>query len=107
MRGTARDAERERVLREAAARLSLHRFEEERGLSYRPELAAEFVDGYLDGASGAALERAARHRGSALRGEHLSAFAFGWCRGHADLLRHRPVYGRVERWLSRRVASGS
>jgi len=107
MRVDSRDNEQERLLRDAAARLSLHRFEEERGLAYGPDLADDFVHGYLDGARGAALERAAAHRGSALRGERLAAFAFGWCRGHADLLGHRPVYEHVERWLSRRVPSRS
>jgi len=91
------------VLREAAARLSLHRFEAERGLVYPAEVAEQFVLGYIDGIRGAALERATRHRGPALGGERLAAFAFGWCRGHADLLGHRPVYAHVERWLSRRL----
>jgi hypothetical protein len=94
----------EQILREAAARLSLHRFEEERGLEYSPTLAGDFVRGYLDGAEGAALERAAGHK--SLDGERLAAFAYGWCRGSADLQGHRPLYDRVEEWLSRRVSSG-
>jgi hypothetical protein len=97
--------ERERILQEAAARLSLHRFEAERERRFGPELADEFVRGYLDGSDGAALERAVAHRGGHLQGERLSAFAFGWCRGQADLLGRRPVYEHVEHWLSRRVPS--
>ena len=92
--------EHERILREAAARLSLHRFEEERALGYLGPLADTFVAGYLDGAAGAALERAVAHRG--VGDERLAAFTYGWCRGRADLGGHRPSYGQVERWLSRR-----
>jgi hypothetical protein len=97
--------EQERVLREAPARLSLYRFAAERDVAYPEELADEFVHGYLDGARGAALERAVAHQGPTLCGKRLTAFAFGWCRGQADLLGRRPVYGPVERWLSRRVPS--
>ena len=99
-----RDEQEQRILREAAARLSLHRFQLEREFVYPDDLADEFVEGYVDGAAGAALERAVEHRGIA-PGGRLSAFAFGWCRGHADLLGHRPVYSHVERWLARRVSS--
>jgi len=101
---SAREEQR-RILREAPARLSLHRFEEERDVVYAQELRDDFVAGYVDGAAGAALERAVDHRSTTLQGERLRAFAFGWCRGHADLLGHRPVYEHVERWLSRRVPS--
>ena len=94
--------EHERILREAAARLSLVRFEEERDLSYPREAADAFVRGYLDGAAGAALERAVAHRGISAAGEDLAAFTYGWCRGRADLAGHRPAYEHVERWLSRR-----
>jgi hypothetical protein len=94
-----------RVLREASARLSLHRFEREREVVYADGLADDFIGGYVDGAEGAALERAVAHRGRLLQGDHLSAFAFGCCRGHADLNGRRPVYEHVERWLSRRIPS--
>jgi len=101
----ARDEQESRILREAAARLSLYRFEQERDVAYEQELADDFIGGYVDGVAGAALERAVDHRGRLLQGERLSAFAFGWCRGQADLLGRRPVYEHVERWLSRRVPS--
>ena len=92
----------DRILREAAARLSLHRFEQERGVAYSGPLGDMFVAGYIDGAAGAALERAVAHREVA--NERLAAFTYGWCRGHADLGGHRPAYRPVERWLSRRSA---
>ena len=103
--GAGSPDEHERILREAAARLSLHRFRLERDVAYEDGLADEFIGGYLDGARGAALERAVEHRGGHLQGERLAAFAFGWCRGQADLNGRRPVYEHVERWLARRVAS--
>jgi hypothetical protein len=99
--------ETERILREAPARLSLHRFEEERAILYPPVLADRFVEGYVDGVRGAALERAVEHRQPRPEGEALAAFAFGWCRGHADLNGYTPRYDRIEEWLSRRGGSGS
>jgi hypothetical protein len=103
--GPERDEQEARILREAAARLSLLRFEQERAVVYEPALADQFICGYVDGAEGAALERAVAHRGDLLGRDGLTAFAFGWCRGQADLNRRRPVYEHVERWLSRRVPS--
>jgi len=95
----------DRILREAPARLSLHRFEEERGLAHPPAEADAFVLGYLDGARGAALERAVDRRRP--ERELLAAFAYGWCRGNADLQGHKPRYDRVDAWLARRVGSRS
>src|SRR5438270_693974 len=105
MTAFSRDKQSERILREAPARLSLHNFEQERHVLYPPRRAERFIDGYQDGVEGAALERAVAHRHPRLEGEGLAAFAFGWCRGQADLLGHRPRYERIEEWLSRRVAS--
>jgi hypothetical protein len=99
------DERQDRVLREAPARLSLHRFERERGPLGATGLADLFVLGYLDGAEGAALDRAVGHQAREFDAEQLAAFAYGWCRGHADLRRHRPSYRQIERWLSRRVGA--
>jgi hypothetical protein len=93
----------QRILREAPARLSLFLFERERDVAYPPALADDFIRGYLDGIAGAALERAVEHHELEFGPTRLSAFAFGWCRGRADLLGHRPTYRRVEQWLSRRA----
>jgi hypothetical protein len=94
--------EQDRILREAAARLSLLLFEQEREVAYRGRLADAFISGYLDGSEGAALDRAVDHHSLRLGTKRLAAFAYGWCRGHADLKGHRPTYDRVEQWLSRR-----
>jgi hypothetical protein len=99
------DGREDRILGEAAARLSLHRFEQERDVRLEAALADRFVSGYRDGFEGAALERAVGHQRTRLHGEELAAFAFGWCRGNADLRGHCPTYRRVEQWLSRRVRS--
>jgi hypothetical protein len=101
------EADQERILDEAAARLSLLRFEEEALVSYPPAAAEAFVRGYRDGERGAALERAVEHHRLRCGDERLAAFAYGWCRGRADLLGHRPVYVGTESWLSRRVSAGA
>jgi hypothetical protein len=95
--------ERERILRDAPARLSLLRFEQEAGVVYAAAAADAFVAGYVDGTRGAALERAVAHRGRGWAVGWLEAFAYGWCRGRADLLGHRPSYSPAEAWLARRV----
>jgi hypothetical protein len=96
-----------RILREAAPRLSLFLFEQERELAYTPPLADAFIRGYLDGFEGAALERAVEHQGVRFGTKRLAAFAYGWCRGRADLHGHRPTYEAVETWLKRRGFLGS
>jgi hypothetical protein len=92
----------DRILREAAPRLSLFLFEQERNVRYAGSLADDFIRGYLDGSEGAALERAVDHHGLRFATKALAAFAYGWCRGRADMLGQRPLYARVDNWLARR-----
>jgi hypothetical protein len=101
----SREAE-DRILSEAAARLSLVLFQQERDLWYTGALAEAFVRGYVDGKEGAALERAVDHHGLRFATGSLAAFAYGWCRGRADLLGHKPTYAHVESWLARRASGG-
>jgi hypothetical protein len=93
------------ILREAASRLSLFLFQQERRVRYTGSLAEAFVRGYLDGSEGAALERAVDHHGLRFATKPLAAFAYGWCRGRADLLGYKPTYAAVESWLARRASS--